>query len=119
MRHYALTNHKEFFAEMSEAYFGMNDFFPFNRGTQGKRTRNLRPDADRVGSYCARPMTGRSDDHRLFEYCQRDELELAAQMDATDEGRGVRNWSCGWQRPNMAFSLSNAPRRKPKTSSAF
>lgn len=30
-RHYALTDHKEFFAEMSEAYFGVNDFFPFNR----------------------------------------------------------------------------------------
>lgn len=30
-KHYALTDHKEFFAEMSEAYFGMNDFFPFNR----------------------------------------------------------------------------------------
>lgn len=30
-RHYALTDHKEFFAEMTEAYFGMNDFFPFNR----------------------------------------------------------------------------------------
>ncbi|MBE3097303.1 MAG: hypothetical protein IMZ44_09270 [Planctomycetes bacterium] len=30
-KHYALTNPKEFFAEMSEAYFGMNDFFPFNR----------------------------------------------------------------------------------------
>jgi hypothetical protein len=30
--HYALTNHKEFFAEMTEAYFGVNDFFPFNRG---------------------------------------------------------------------------------------
>ncbi len=30
-RHYALTNQKEFFAEMSEAYFGMNDYFPFNR----------------------------------------------------------------------------------------
>ncbi|HZZ72856.1 MAG TPA: hypothetical protein VFE24_11425 [Pirellulales bacterium] len=29
--HYALTNHKEFFAEMSESYFGMNDFFPFNQ----------------------------------------------------------------------------------------
>ncbi len=29
--HYALTNHKEFFAEMTEAYFGTNDFFPFNR----------------------------------------------------------------------------------------
>ena len=28
-RHYALTDHKEFFAEMSEAYFGVNDFFPF------------------------------------------------------------------------------------------
>lgn len=32
LRHYALTDHKEFFAEMSEAYFGSNDFFPFNRG---------------------------------------------------------------------------------------
>lgn len=30
-RHYALTNEKEFFAEMTEAYFGQNDFFPFNR----------------------------------------------------------------------------------------
>lgn len=30
-RHYALTNEKEFFAEMSEAYFGVNDFAPFNR----------------------------------------------------------------------------------------
>jgi len=30
-RHYALTDHKEFFAEMTEAYFGLNDFFPFNR----------------------------------------------------------------------------------------
>jgi hypothetical protein len=29
-RHYALTDHKEFFAEMTEAYFGVNDFFPFN-----------------------------------------------------------------------------------------
>lgn len=31
VKHYALTNHKEFFAEMTEAYFGFNDFFPFNR----------------------------------------------------------------------------------------
>lgn len=31
VKHYALTNHKEFFAEMSEAFFGSNDFFPFNR----------------------------------------------------------------------------------------
>jgi hypothetical protein len=31
VRHYALTDHKEFFAEMTESYFGVNDFFPFNR----------------------------------------------------------------------------------------
>ncbi len=31
VKHYALTDHKEFFAEMTEAYFGCNDFFPFNR----------------------------------------------------------------------------------------
>ncbi len=31
-RHYALTNEKEFFAEMTECYFGMNDFFPFVAG---------------------------------------------------------------------------------------
>jgi hypothetical protein len=30
-RHYALTDAKEFFAEFTEAYFGVNDFFPFNR----------------------------------------------------------------------------------------
>ncbi len=32
VKHYALTDHKEFFAEMTESYFGSNDFFPFNRG---------------------------------------------------------------------------------------
>lgn len=31
-RHYALTNHKEFFAEMTEAFIGTNDFYPFVRG---------------------------------------------------------------------------------------
>lgn len=31
VRHYALTNPMEFFAEMTEAYFGVNDFFPFTR----------------------------------------------------------------------------------------
>lgn len=30
-RHYALNNPKEYFAEMTEAYFGTNDFFPFVR----------------------------------------------------------------------------------------
>ena len=31
-KHYALTDHKEFFAEFTESFFGMNDFYPFNRG---------------------------------------------------------------------------------------
>jgi hypothetical protein len=31
IKHYALTNQMEFFAEMSEAYFGLNDFYPFQR----------------------------------------------------------------------------------------
>jgi hypothetical protein len=31
-KHYGLTNQKEFFAEMSEAYFGTNDFYPFVAG---------------------------------------------------------------------------------------
>jgi hypothetical protein len=30
-RHYALTNEHEWFAEMSEAFWGRNDFFPFIR----------------------------------------------------------------------------------------
>lgn len=30
-RHYALTNPMEFFAELTESYFGVNDFYPFNR----------------------------------------------------------------------------------------
>jgi len=35
-RAYAITNHKEYFAETSEAFFGTNDFYPFNR-TQLKK----------------------------------------------------------------------------------
>lgn len=31
LRHYSATNHKEYFAEGCEAYFGRNDFFPFVR----------------------------------------------------------------------------------------
>ena len=30
--HYGLTDQKEFFAEMTECYFGTNDFFPFVAG---------------------------------------------------------------------------------------
>lgn len=28
---YAMSNHKEYFAELTEAFFGRNDFFPFDR----------------------------------------------------------------------------------------
>ena len=31
MTHYGLTNHKEYFAEGTEAYFYRNDFYPFVR----------------------------------------------------------------------------------------
>src|SRR5262249_1859501 len=31
VRHYALSNDQEYFAEATEAYFGMNDFYPFVR----------------------------------------------------------------------------------------
>lgn len=30
-RHYGMTNHKEYFAECTESYFGRNDFYPFVR----------------------------------------------------------------------------------------
>jgi hypothetical protein len=31
VKHYALANPMEFFAEMTESFFGVNDFYPFNR----------------------------------------------------------------------------------------
>ena len=31
VQHYGLNNHKEYFAESTEAYFGVNDFYPFVR----------------------------------------------------------------------------------------
>lgn len=43
-RHYALTDHKEFFAEMTEAFFGTNDFYPFVRGELKQEL----PDVDRL-----------------------------------------------------------------------
>ena len=30
-RHYGLTNEREYFAELSEAYWGVNDYFPYRR----------------------------------------------------------------------------------------
>jgi hypothetical protein len=31
VKHYGLSNAKEYFAESTEAYFGVNDFYPFVR----------------------------------------------------------------------------------------
>ena len=31
VRHYGLNNQMEYFAEATEAYFGVNDFYPFVR----------------------------------------------------------------------------------------
>src|SRR5262249_23185276 len=44
IRHYGLTNQMEFFAEMTEAFFGTNDFYPFVRGELKKEL----PELDRL-----------------------------------------------------------------------
>lgn len=41
VKHYALTNPQEFFAEMTEAFFGCNDFFPFNRAEMKENEREI------------------------------------------------------------------------------
>lgn len=48
VKHYALTDHKEFFAEMTEAYFGSNDFFPFNRAELKESERDIYDLMERV-----------------------------------------------------------------------
>jgi hypothetical protein len=41
VKHYALTNQMEFFAEMTESYFGVNDFYPFTKGELQKEEPEL------------------------------------------------------------------------------
>jgi dipeptidyl-peptidase-4 len=41
VRHYALTNHKEYFAEGTEVYFYRNDFYPFVRAELKEHDRPL------------------------------------------------------------------------------
>lgn len=48
VKHYGLTDHKEFFAEMTEAYFGSNDFFPFNRAELKESERDIYDLMERV-----------------------------------------------------------------------
>ena len=40
-RHYALNNEKEYFAEATEAYFGVNDFYPFVRAELKEHDPNI------------------------------------------------------------------------------
>jgi hypothetical protein len=53
-QHYALTNQKEFFAEMTEAYFGVNDFYPFNRAELKQAEPAL---FERMGRWWSTPST--------------------------------------------------------------
>ena len=41
VRHYALTDHKEYFAEATEAFFNRNDFYPFVRAELEKHDPTL------------------------------------------------------------------------------
>jgi dipeptidyl-peptidase-4 len=41
VRHYALTDHKEYFAEGTEAFFNRNDFYPFVRAELEKHDPTL------------------------------------------------------------------------------
>ena len=41
VRHYAMTNNKEYFAEGTEAYFYRNDFYPFVRAELKKHDPDL------------------------------------------------------------------------------
>ena len=50
--HYARTNHKEFFAEMTESYLGVNDFYPFVRAElQEHDPENIFSDAKNLAKF--------------------------------------------------------------------
>ncbi|MED5586676.1 MAG: metallopeptidase [Verrucomicrobiota bacterium] len=48
VRHYAMTNHKEYFAEGTEAYFYRNDFYPFVRAELKKHDPDLHKVLEKV-----------------------------------------------------------------------
>ena len=59
-RAYAMTNHKEYFAEDTEAYFGRNDFFPFTRDELEKHDPDMFNLLKRVWGL---PEAAKLDDH--------------------------------------------------------
>ena len=48
VRHYAATNHKEYFAESTEAYFYHNDFYPFVRAELKQHDPRMYAEMERV-----------------------------------------------------------------------
>jgi hypothetical protein len=54
--HYGLTNQKEFFAEMTECYFGSNDFYPFVTG----ELKQAEPEIFKLLEEIWGPLPGRS-----------------------------------------------------------
>jgi arylsulfatase len=59
--HYGITNAREFFAEMTETYFGMNDFFPFVAG----ELRQEEPDIFDLLRSIWGPLPGREREPRI------------------------------------------------------
>ena len=61
--HYGLTNEREFFAEMSESYFGSNDFFPFVTGELMKEE----PEIFKLMGELWGPLPGRDKNQPILE----------------------------------------------------
>jgi len=55
VRHYALSNHKEYFAEGTEAYFYRNDFYPFVRAELKEHDAALHDLLDRIWGEVVEP----------------------------------------------------------------
>lgn len=57
-RAYAMTDHKEYFAESTEAFFGRNDFYPFTREQLKKHDPVMFKLLERVWGVTNDPLTG-------------------------------------------------------------
>lgn len=57
-KHYALTNHKEYFAEATEAWFGTNDFYPFVRSELAEHDPQLDTVLEKIWGKSEAEITG-------------------------------------------------------------